>query len=388
MKVKDIIAGHKRRKHRNSRKHRITQVDLYDVDRTNLGEAKVGREYQHLEDLVFVHGSDGALKAADILDNFGQDSSDVAIKWDGNPTVYYGREPDGTFVLVGKNGWGRNKSTSSEDLRNFILSTGKGEDWREEFANGMAQMFEIVGKDFPQDFRGYVYGDLLYHPGKPFQAGENITFTPNKVTYTVNPDSEIGKRIAASKVGITLHTTYPEFGSKDSTPIENIQEFNSNDVFVIGQTYVTHTPNINISTTKEIRTLAKQHASSIDNFLAGQKGLSNPANIIYTYMNGMTKNQALDKIETGFFDWLKTSRVSPGQQAKLAAMNEQDPKALPAMFKLIRMIMTAKNEVIDQLDAASTDIVATTGKERGGEGYVAQKSKTKLVPRHRWTPNQ
>jgi len=48
-----------------------------------LAEAKVGREYQHLEDLVFVDGSQGAIKAADILDKLGTDSSDVSIKWDG-----------------------------------------------------------------------------------------------------------------------------------------------------------------------------------------------------------------------------------------------------------------------------------------------------------------
>ena len=76
-----------------------------------LTEAKVGREYQHLEDLVFVDGSQGANKAADILDNLGTDSSDVAIKWDGNPTIYWGREDNGEFVMVGKNGWGRQRST-------------------------------------------------------------------------------------------------------------------------------------------------------------------------------------------------------------------------------------------------------------------------------------
>ena len=48
-----------------------------------LQEAKVGREYQHLEDLVFVDGSEGALQAANILEKLGQDTSNVAIKWDG-----------------------------------------------------------------------------------------------------------------------------------------------------------------------------------------------------------------------------------------------------------------------------------------------------------------
>jgi len=107
-------------------------------------EAKVGREYQHLEDLVFVDGAAGAIEAADILDRMAGGTESISIKWDGNPTVYFGREPDGTFVLTGKNGWGRNQSTSPEDLANFIKSTGKGEDWREQFGNDMAEIFRTV----------------------------------------------------------------------------------------------------------------------------------------------------------------------------------------------------------------------------------------------------
>ena len=134
--------------------------------RTVLTEAaKVGREYQHLEDLVFVKGSKGAQEAADILDKLGTDSSDVAIKWDGNPTIYWGREPDGSFVLVGKNGWGKNKSTSADELSRFIQNSGKGveeEPWRKEFGEEMAEVFELMKSATPPSFRGYVYGDLLY----------------------------------------------------------------------------------------------------------------------------------------------------------------------------------------------------------------------------------
>ena len=104
-------------------------------------------------------------------------------------------------------------------------------------------------------------------------------------------------------------------------------------------------------------------------------------------MNHMTRTQQLDKISTGFFDWLKTSKVSQGQQAKLAAMNDANPKALPEMFDLVKQVMTAKDNIIDQLDSADADVKASTGGEKGGEGYVALGSKTKLVPRTRWQPN-
>lgn len=354
-----------------------------------LTEAKVGREYNHLEDLVFIDGSEGAQRAADTLEKLGSDSSDVAIKWDGYPTMYYGRDEDGQFVLVGKNGWLKgNKSASGDDLKKFILSTGKGEDWRERFANEMAGIFDIMERATPEDFRGYIYGDILWHPGKPYSETDgNIKFTPNKVTYTVNKDSELGSRIAGSEVGVVVHTKFDEFGGKASTPISDVKELNSDEAVVLGQTYVTHQPKIDTSEVKQIRDLANQNKQAIDKFLAGQKGLSNVPGIIYTYMNQMSKAQKLGDIENGFFEWLKTSKVSQGQQAKLAQMNQDMPKALPAIFGLVKKVMAAKDHIIDQLDDADADVKQSTAGEKGGEGYVALDTKTKLVPRSRWQPN-
>jgi hypothetical protein len=351
--------------------------------------AKVGREFQHLEDLVFVDGSEGALEAADILEKLGSNADDVAIKWDGNPTVYWGREPNGEFVLVGKNGWGRQKSTDPDDLANFIKSSGKGEDWREKFGNDMAQIFRIMEGATPPDFRGYVFGDLLYHPGKPYQDADNkLEFTPNLVTYSVDKRSALGKRIAGSSVGVAVHGKYEEFGSKSGEPISDVGELNSGDAVVLGQTYVTHQPKINVDEVKEIRAMVQRNAQAIDSFLEPQAGLSDMKNIIYTYVNQMSRSRQLKNLETGFFDWLSTGgKVSPNKQTKIQAMSEANPKALAAIFGLVKRIMAAKDHVIDQLDSADADVTATTRGEKGGEGYVALGSKTKLVPRTRWQPN-
>ena len=353
--------------------------------------ATVGREYQHVEDLVFVKGSKGALEAADILEKLGSDSGDVAIKWDGNPTIYWGREPDGTFVLVGKNGWGKNKSTSADNLSRFIQNSGKGveeEPWRADFGQEMAEVFEIMKAATPPNFRGYVFGDLLYSPRKPFSTTDGaVEFEPNNVKYTVDTKSPLGERIANSKVGVVVHTKFDEWGSKAGTPIKDVGELNSREAVVLGQTYVTHQPKVDTKEVDSIRKRVQTSAQAIDSFLQGTQGLSSPAQIIYTYVNQMSKAKQLDKLDTGFFDWLKTSKVSQGQQAKLAAMNEANPKALPAIFGLVKQIMSVKDHIIDQLDDADADVKATTKGEKGGEGYVALGSKTKLVPRTRWQPN-
>jgi hypothetical protein len=347
--------------------------------------AKVGREYQHLEDLVFAEGSSGAVRAAQILQRLGQDTSDVAIKWDGNPTIYWGRDGDGSFVLTGKNGWGKNKSTSSDDLKNFIMSTGKGEEWRADFANNMAAVFDIMERNTPAEMRGFVYGDLLYSPSKPFTTSDgNFVFEPNNVTYTINGASELGKRVGESSIGIAAHSLYGSFGDKQGTPLKDTKRLNTKEVVVFGQTYVAHTPKIDTSEVAEILNEAKANGQLIDAWLAPEQGLSNKGAIVYNYVNQMTKQGKLDQLTTGFYDWLKTSKVSQGQQAKLMA---GDTNGLNAILSLVVKIMTVKNHIIDQLDAAPADVTATTKGQEGGEGYVAGRDKVKLVPRHRWTPN-
>jgi hypothetical protein len=366
---------------------RFQEFRTHLTESISLTEAPVGREYQHLEDLVFVDGSAGAMKAADILDDLGNDSSDVSIKWDGSPAIYWGREEDGQFVMVGKNGWGRAKSTSPEEIKDFIMSTGKGQEWREQFADDMAGLFAILESSTPKDFRGFVFGDLLYSPGMPYERTQSgVEFTPNLVKYTVSSDSELGKRIAASKVGVAVHSLFPEFGSKSGKPITDVKDLNSQEVVVLGQTYVTHQPEIDTDGVDKIRQDAKRFASIVDEFLAPRKGLSDMKNIIYTYVNQKSKTKQLDTLETGFFDWLANSKVSPGKQKKIAEMAQESPKALPLIFRLVKEIMAVKDHVIAQLDDADSDVKATTGDDRGGEGYVAQKSKTKLVPRTRWQP--
>ena len=365
---------------------RFREIQQALVESKQLTEA-VGREYQHLEDLVFVDGSAGAIQAANTLDELGDDASDVSIKWDGSPTAYYGRDENGEFVFVGKNGWGKRKSTSPDDLADFIKNSGKGEEWRQDFANEMAGIFSILESATPQDFRGYVFGDLLYHPGNPFdRTQDGIEFTPNLVKYTVNDNSELGKRIANSRVGIVVHSKFKEFGDKNGKPITDVKELNSDDVVVLGQTYVTHQPQVDTTGVDQIRQDAQKYAEVIDGFLETRKGLSDMKNIIYTYVNQMSRTKQLQNLETGFFDWLKNSKVSANKQKKIAELAQESPKALPVIFRLVKEIMTVKDHIIDQLDSADSDVKASTGDQRGGEGYVAQKSKTKLVPRTRWQP--
>ena len=349
---------------------------------------KVGREFNHLEDLVFTEPN-GAQKAITILKDLSSPATKISIKWDGNPTVYWGRDEDGTFRMVGKNNWGREegKSSSPEELSQFIQSRGKGEEWRAKFAGDMAAMWPIFEKATPADFRGYVYGDILFHPGKSYEGSSGrMTFTPNQTTYAVKGNSDIGRKVAKAKIAVAAHKVFEYFGDKSGEDFDQPEIFAGNpELLVFGQTYVATRPAVNADNLKEIISVANRSQQKINNFLAPIAGLSDLRTIIYTYVNSKAKDKALNTIDKNdFFNWLKTSKVSPGKQQKI--FDHPNIEVLDDLFILVRELMTAKNEVIGELDAAEGDITATTGGKPGGEGYMSTKDAVKLVPRDRWTP--
>lgn len=345
---------------------------------------KVGREFNHLEDLVFTEAN-GAQRAIQILKDIEKPETKVSIKWDGNPTVYWGRDDDGTFRMVGKNNWGREegKASSPEELKSFIMSRGKGEDWREKFANDMASLWPIFEKGTPKDFRGYVYGDILFHPGKPYESGDGkITFTPNQTTYEVKAVSGIGVRLGKAQIAVAAHKHLDYFGDKTGEDIDDVNALNVNPALVVfGLTYVDHKPAVSADNLGKIQALAKNQ-QAINKLLAPVAGMGYLQNEIYTFVNAQSKAKQLDNLNSdAFFNFLQKT---PAKATKIKAHSDANPGVLDELFQLVKEIMAAKNEVIRELDAAKGDIYAHTGGKPGGEGYVI--GGTKFVPRDRWTP--
>jgi len=351
---------------------------------------KVGREFNHLEDLVFTDPENGAIRAVEILKDLEQGARDVAVKWDGYPTMYWGRDDEGNFVLTGKNGWGRNKSTSAEELADFINSTGKGEEWRERFAGDMAALFSLFERATPKDFRGYVYADILVHPGAPATSSQDaIQFTPNKTTYTVKKDSELGQAISGKQAVVAATQFFDEFGSKQGKPFDN-QGIFKGDVVVLGQTYIDHRPAVDVDNLSEIEKLAKTVQSKINSYFAPRKGLADIQEIFYRYVNYMGKQRRLDDLSAKtFFEFVKSesSRISAPKQQRIMDLADEFNSLTDVIISLVKRLMLAKDEVIQELDAAEGDVTANIGDEKGGEGYVKHGEKVKLVPRKRFTLN-
>ena len=184
----------------------------------NEAEARI----QHAEDLIFFHGSAGAKRALDSIASMGTGGhTNATIKWDGSPAVIFGRDENGEFILTDKSGFGAKgydgKSKSADDLEQMFLNRSGGKNRDKPgyvaFAGRMKALFPIAEKAVPIEHRGFFKGDMLYFDTPTNNKGV-LQFTPNTVTYTVQADSDVGKKILASQAGVVIHRVVDAAGAE------------------------------------------------------------------------------------------------------------------------------------------------------------------------------
>lgn len=365
---------------------------------------QLGRAFNHLEDLVFFHGSKGAIEALEHLRDFAteQGGSSIRMKWDGNPQIYWGREQaGGPLVLAGHNAWSRGAaSTSPEEVEDFIANQSgspkspEEKEQRQAFAKQFASLYPLFDAATPKDFEGFVYADGLFLSRPQLKNGV-YTFCPNpksQTCYHVRADSELGKRIANAQVMVVGHAFFPQFGMPDNQqkPISDFSQFNSNkNLIVLGPVYNQKPVQIDTKNIDKLENYAKANSKPVDQFLAPVPGMSDLKNIIYTYVNQTAKARQLDSLsEAHFFDWLQNSKVSKPKQQKIFELNKTNGNALSIIFTLVKQIQNVKDSVIDQLEGEQGDIWDTNGEGRVRYADAGKEfGNVKLVPRKRWTPS-
>jgi hypothetical protein len=265
---------------------------------------------------------------------------------------------------------------------------------REQFADQFANLYDYFDRATPRDFVGFVYADGLFLSRPALDKQGVYTFCPNaksKTCYHVRKDSDLGNRIGNADVMVVGHAYFPQWGMPDSSqkPISDFSQFNSNSkLIVLGPIYNKKPVQIGTSAVDDVEKYLAQHAQQIDSFLADTAGLGDLKNIIYTYVNQTAKAQALDSLGATHFDnWLSTSKVSTGKQAKIQEKISATPNAMDAIFSLVKMIQNMKDQVIDQIEGEQGDIWDTNGEGRVRYAGANKKfGNVKLVPRKRWTP--
>jgi hypothetical protein len=352
----------------------------------------------HAEDIIYKEGSKGVLRVLDSLRNLEKSGhKDVTIKWDGSPAVIFGRNENGDFVFTDKSGFSASgydgKTTSAEDVRQMFLSRSGGAKRNDPkqiaFSNAMADLYNQFELIVPQDHRGYFKGDLLYSQ-TPKQTKNNYVFKPNIVTYAVDTESDLGKRIAASNAGIVIHRQVDFDG--EEKPLGDIDMFTGDNVLVVPPITVEKPATKLSPAVEKLETVVKQNAGKIDELLdratLSSMKMTDFPKILYSYTNNKV-DTGLTNIGADFFDWLENKNgISQVKKQRIGEYVSQHKEAWKSLWKTYSAILQIKDKVISQFDAqGSTVKQSIDGFGDGGEGYVLAhpQGDIKLVPRATFT---
>jgi len=333
-----------------------------------------GVRIEHPEDMVFDMGSRGIVSAIDGIVATAQQPNTATVKWDGRPAIIFGRKPNGDFVLTDKAGFlakGYDGLATSPQQIEKIMSQRGGE--RGELVALYQKLFPLLRAAVPQNFRGYIQGDLLYSDTPPVNNGAYV-FQPNTVTYSVPTNSELGKKVGASQVGVVIHTALEAPGATPE-PIR-AAALQSVPGLLILDPSLKEPRNIklNANTVKDLKNIAATQGAAIDQLFNPQelraRKITNLPQLMKTYINSRVREGSFDNLVGGFGPWVQAKE--PTKAPRIFEWATENKQAVAAVFQAFLDISSLKNELVRQLDSQAHDVQAAVNNEPGHEGYVGQ----------------
>ena len=263
---------------------------------------------EHLEDEIINQGIDGGRGAInflqglrDMLKGNSKSGVNMTVKWDGAPAIFCGKHPEtGQFFVAKKSLFNKTPLyyTSEQEIKD---SNDLSANLKEKFLTS----FQCLSK---LSWNTIMQGDLMYTSDKKMTTidGESfITFQPNTILYAVQTDSELGKQIAKSKMGIVFHTTYTGSSIEDLSASfgADISKLGSNsDVWVDDATYKdvsgkgSMTASETVKLTQELSKVGKAFhgikKNDLNKFQALQDNIAAKKGLTYkTYCNQLVRAQ-------------------------------------------------------------------------------------------------
>ena len=178
---------------------------------SQLNEDKGGKNLhlEHIEDEILNYGIDGGRASInfiqslrDMLAGSSRSSINMTVKWDGAPAIFAGIDPeDGKFFVAKKSVFNVNPKLYKTDA-----------EIDDDLSGDLNAKFKVALTEFSKlGITGVIQGDLMFTDDLSKETIEGVsyyTFQPNTIVYAVPVDSDLGRIMNKSKVGVVWHTTY------------------------------------------------------------------------------------------------------------------------------------------------------------------------------------
>lgn len=361
---------------------------------TQLDKKIIMEGIDHPEDLIFSQGSAGAQRVLKDLASLEKDTKTVSIKWDGFPALVFGRDKNGSLVLMDKHMYDKVVKGNMEfmSIKDYDLSRDANRTslWEHE-----SVLRPALEKSVPNVKDQYWMGDLMWTGTPPTKEGMFV-FKPNTVEYRVGIEGALGDKIARSIGGIAVHTFIPGLGQSDQ-PLVGLKGLGEDAglVFLVGEMKDKPVVSINRDLYGETERIINEHSQAVDDFL--QQLTAMKAKTVVTAMGPfitrmLEENDIATDIVPRFLEFLKERLTESAAQKMLGAnkdgwLFQQDGggPGLLGVWSMWAAITDLKNHIKQQIDTQQqgSEVIAITDGLNAHEGYVfgAGKDKLKLVDR-------
>ena len=361
---------------------------------------------EHIEDLIFNKGVDGARQAInfirdirDTLSGHTSTTQNITVKWDGAPAIFVGVDPEDGKYFVAKKGLFAKTPKMYKSKADMKDLSG---DLKKKFVIAFDEFQKLGIK------KGVYQGDLMFTKSdlkveKLDDTGlKYVTFQPNTIDYAVPTNTPLASKKIKAKIGVVWHTTYSgktiksmsaSFGKGIAKKFKQ-----SSSIWMDDATYRDVTGQA---------TLTSKETSELTEILSGagkvfQKLSASVLNSIHQDEDLMIKIKTFNNtfVRAGepfpnprdhvrkLYDWIqakykkeiddrKTDKAKDKQREILKRVNKifANPRELENIFVLMNHLVNAKPIVINKLNQASN--LGTFLRTRNGfkatnqEGFVA-----------------
>lgn len=267
---------------------------------------------EHLEDEIINSGYSGFKKAiasirgvVEVFSANAPSSHEITVKWDGAPAIICGTDPSTGKFFVG--------TKSVFNVTPKMNFTDADIDANHS-APGLNEKLKLALKHLSKlGIKGILQGDLMFDSASlqrtKIDGKTVITFTPNTITYAVDPNSQLGKRISSAKIGIVFHTAY-----EGDTLQTAVAKFNP-DLSGLRQTKDVWYDNATLRVADGSGLFSPDDRKTIESMISD---LETNASSIKTVMNSISRNEG---VKSGIKVYLN-SLVSRGSLASHADVND------------------------------------------------------------------
>jgi hypothetical protein len=330
------------------------------LSKISLVEAK--GHLDHPEDLVFLRDAPGAVEALNSIINTIENPRNVTIKWDGYPALIFGHDANGRFSIMDKHMFNKAGGTgrqvySPSDFIKYDADRGVN---RGELSRIITDIWPGLEKA-SKGTKGYYWGDLLFSntliPNN--QGVYSFKANPNGITYTVNPDSDIGKLMTNKTAGVAVH----QFLNTDAATTDDAQSLNgtigklkNNSNVAIIPSAMPSPPALKADArlVRKAQNNISKYGPAIQELMTTAPQARNTFNGLFTtFINQRIRNGDLKNLYSEFTKYFETRPMTASMKQKLTDHLRKNKEGLVGAFTVWVDLYNLKQHIVHQLNKAA-----------------------------------